>query len=59
MEPNKWYIKEQCDRIRDHAECIEGMIPNKKIIEHIKKIIFMSYKIEADALGKDLCDLVE
>ncbi len=55
---NSWYIKEQCEKIRDDAEAIEGMSARKDIWELLQRIVVAAYKIEADAVGKDLGDLM-
>ena len=59
MESNKWYIKEQCEKIRDDAEIIDDMTKCPDIWKLLQKIIVSAYKIEADVLGKDLKDLVD
>ncbi len=55
---NRWYIKEQCEKIRDDAEFIENLTINKDVWELLQSITVAAYKIEADALGKDLGDLM-
>ncbi len=56
---NKWYIKEQCEKIRDDADFIEELTPNKEINKLLQKIIISAYKIEADALDRDLSDIIK
>ena len=56
---NKWYIKEQCEKIRDDAKFIENLTDNKDIWDLLANITVAAYKIEADATGKDLKDLVD
>ena len=58
MEPTGWYIKAICEKIRDDAEAAEKMTDNKNILDILQGIVVASYKIEADATGKDLYDLV-
>ena len=59
MEPNKWYIKEQCERIRGEVEAIELLTANEEALVMLENVIVAAYKIEADVTGKDLSDLVD
>lgn len=58
VESSKWYLREQCQRIRDDLELINELTETQKIKEIIQNIIVTSFKIEADATGKDLYELI-
>lgn len=59
MQHSKWYIKEQCERIRDDVAAIEKLVDPKEILTALENITLTSYKIEADAIGVDLVELVK
>jgi hypothetical protein len=52
-----WYIKAQCQRIRDTAEAIEDRTHSSEISELVQTIILAAYKIQADSSGIDIVDL--
>ena len=58
-EHSKWYIKEQCERIRLDVKIVESISSDKKIRAILQNIAIASYKIEADVLGKDLSELLK
>ena len=56
---NNWYIREQCEKIRDDAELIENMTKCPATWELLQKIIVAANKIEADVVEKDLDNLIK
>lgn len=59
MECGKWYIQEQCEKIYRQSEIIEKSYRcSEEVRIAVQDIIVAAYKIEADALELDLCDLM-
>ena len=60
MKYNKWYIKEQCEKIRDDVELLKES-PGHKLGMNLllNRIVTSSYKIEADILEKDVAELIK